>query len=132
VDYQSREDWRQLTDILRVNENYHGGPRYDSVLVNSTDMPNARLELLFRIQLPSGTSYDLALVRAFKACRWTPPTRWNGCRVVEDGEPRIISLKYIERGSLVVNTDLLKPGGRMYYIDDMVDNDMFLRINNID
>jgi hypothetical protein len=131
--YQSRVDWRPARDILRVNDAYHGASRYDGIIVNSSDMPYARLELVFRLKFPDdGPSFDLALVRGFKHSRWKPATPWDGCRVVEETTPQIIGLEYVERGLLLVSSNLLKPSTGIYYIDDVVDFDMFLRINDID
>jgi hypothetical protein len=132
VEFQSMEDWRQGTDILRINESFFGSPRYDTILVNTDDLTlrHARLELAFRIELSEKEVFDLALVQSFKPCNWNPRTRWDGCRIVEEGRPRIISLDYIERGCLLINTSLLTPGGRKYYVDDMIDADMALRTGN--
>jgi hypothetical protein len=122
------EDWRKGTDILRINESFFGSPRYDTILVNTDDstLRHARLELAFRIELSEKEVFDLALVQSFKPCNWNPRTRWDGCRIVEEGRPRIISLNYIERGCMLINTSLLTPGGRKYYVDDMIVADMAL------
>jgi hypothetical protein len=126
------EDWRQATDILRINENFFGAPRYDTVLVNTSDptLRHARLELAFRLELSAEHIFDLALVQTYKPSKWRPKTYWSGCRVVEDGKPQIISLDYVERGCVLVNTNLLTPGSHTHYVDDMINADMALRTGN--
>jgi hypothetical protein len=131
------EDWRQCTDILRVNENFHGAPRFDAVLVNTSNsnLRHSRLELVFHLELPrkdpsnmKADILDLALLRTFKPGKWRPRTYFDGCRVVDEGDAQIISLDYIERGCMLVNTNLLTPGSHSYYVDDAIDADMLLRL----
>jgi hypothetical protein len=130
IRYQSMEDFRECEDLLRCNESFHGHRRFDSAIINATDFQYARFELLFRCHTPSGTAHDLALVRTFRRSSWKPRTVWAGCTVLEAGQATLVSLEYLTRGALVVDTDLENLQGKHYYLDDVVDNDMFLRLGN--
>ncbi|PCH36191.1 hypothetical protein WOLCODRAFT_86299, partial [Wolfiporia cocos MD-104 SS10] len=39
VNYESYETWRTATDLLRCNPDFHGKPRYDYVLLKTTERP---------------------------------------------------------------------------------------------
>jgi hypothetical protein len=128
--YQSLEDWREYKDILRCSSSFHGSPRYDSVILNTSNHPYGRLEGLFRCRLPSGTEQDLALVQTLIPSRkWKPKTMWKGCTVLEEAQPMILSLEYLVRGVLIVDAAVHR-GKKYFYRDDVVDNDLFLRFGN--
>ncbi|KAJ7213901.1 hypothetical protein GGX14DRAFT_563480 [Mycena pura] len=122
INFQSKMDWSAQRDILRCNPKFQGEPRFDCVIFNAEDDPLslARLLALLRVTTHDGTTRDLAYVRTFKAhTAWKPRTVWDGCHVVEEGRrPQFLPLEHVERGALLAI--------------DMVDDDMFLRLNNID
>jgi hypothetical protein len=130
VTYQSVEDFRARTDKLRCNPTYHGRARYDFAWFNVEGMQFARLEGLFRCHLPSGVTRDVLLVQGFKDTRWRPQTFWDGCKVVEKGPSRFVLPDYVVRGALLVDTELGRPNSQRFFVDDTVDNDMFLRMGN--
>jgi hypothetical protein len=99
-------------------------------MVNVQEYQFARLELIFRCELPSGQWCDLAMITPFKNSRWKPRTVWHGCRICEPGKPQIISLEYLIRGALLVDTELTRLSGKHFFVDDLIDNDMFLRMGN--
>jgi hypothetical protein len=113
VTYQSCEDWRSCTDILRCNPSFQSHPRYDAVILNTADELYGRLEGLFRCTLPSGRQYDVALVCKLRPTKkWRPKTVWNGCKVLEECDSMLIMMQYIVRGVLVVHASLA--GGRQF------------------
>jgi hypothetical protein len=62
VSYAGALDARETrTDILRVNPNFHGRPRYDYVLVNESLSMLAQILSLFSIDY-QGKSYHMALI----------------------------------------------------------------------
>ncbi|KAJ7278287.1 hypothetical protein C8J57DRAFT_1713178 [Mycena rebaudengoi] len=135
IEYQSKVDWSPQKDILRCAESFYGRPRHDCVLYNLDVEPLslARLLTLFRVSTgDDGESFDLAYVRRFKNSKWKPRTTWQGCRVVEEVEKaEFLPLTYITRGALL-------PPARgtsrrnLYFAMDTADDDMFLRLNNIE
>jgi hypothetical protein len=129
IRYQSREDLLECEDIMRCNPSFHGRTRNDTIIVNAADFQYARLELLFRVFGPGDSFFDMALVRAYRQSSWRPRTLWDGCRVYEPGQPELMKLDYLVRGALMVDTNLRDLTGRHYYLDDLVDNDVFLRLN---
>ncbi|KAJ7759514.1 hypothetical protein B0H16DRAFT_1313294 [Mycena metata] len=134
VDYQSKVDWRSGRDILRCNPHFHGNPRFDSVIYEDDNNPLAigQLHFVFRCHLPGGAALDLALVRPFRSTVWHPNTRTD-CPIREKlplKNSYFIALEHVVRGILPCPIF----GGRegMHYIIDCVDEDMYLRLNNID
>jgi hypothetical protein len=100
-------------------------------VLNTENELYGRLEGLFRCTLPSGSSYDIALVQKLKPSRrWKPKTLWDGCKILEESDSMFILLQYAVRGVLVVPAASWK-GRRYFYRDDMVDNDAFCRFNNL-
>jgi hypothetical protein len=128
--YQSLEDFRAKTDKLRCNPLFHGRERFDHACFNVSGMQFGRLEGLFRCFLPSGTARDVLLVQGLKDSKWRPLTAWDGCRVVEKGQSMFVLPQYVVRGALLVDTELQEPRGRRFFVDDVVDNDMFIRMGN--
>ncbi|KAJ7637326.1 hypothetical protein DFH06DRAFT_1478800 [Mycena polygramma] len=134
LDYQSKVDWRSARDILRCNPKFHNAPRYDSVIYETNDDPLAmgQLQFMFRALLPSGAELDLAMIRPFRKTSWQPKTPTD-CPVREPLSPQsslFIALEHVQRGALLCPIFGGKQG--MHYIIDCVDDDMYLRVNNID
>lgn len=132
LNYQSRVDWTEKKDILRCNPNFHGGPRFDCVIIHD-DAPGitcARLQSLIRCWLPTGKTLDLALVRRFTCSKWKPRTLWKGCRVLDEdeGSLTIFRLDYLLRGALMCPVSE-REGEKAHYFVDTVDPDIFLREN---
>jgi len=132
LNYQSKVDWTEMVDILRCNPNFHGGPRFDCVIIYD-DAPGitcARLQSLIRCWLPSGKVLDLALVRGFTCSKWKPRTLWKGCRILDEdeGSLTIVSLEYLLRGALMCPVSE-REGEKAHYFVDTIDQDMFLREN---
>jgi len=129
--YQSLDDWRMGTDIMRCNSDFHGRNRHDCIIVDgsnrSTDF--ARLAALLRCWLPSGTILDLVLIQRTSPSRWRPSTMWDGCRVVEQQQrTSLILAESAIRGALlcpISNDD----DEKAFYVVDTVDGDMYLRLN---
>ena len=122
-----------MKDILLCNPNFHGGPRFDCVIIHD-DAPGitcARLQSVIRCWLPAGKVLDLALVRGFTCSKWKPRTLWKGCRILdEDGSSllTIVSMVYVLRGALMCPVSE-REGEKAHYFVDTVDPDMFLREN---
>jgi hypothetical protein len=132
LNYQSRVDWTEMKDILRCNPDFHGGPRFDCVIIHD-DAPRitcARLQSLIRCWLPAGKVLDLALVCKFTCSKWKPRTSWKGCRILDEdeGSLTIVSLDYLLRGALMCPVSE-REGEKAHYFVDTVDPDMFLREN---
>ncbi|KAJ7637279.1 hypothetical protein DFH06DRAFT_1335954 [Mycena polygramma] len=134
VEYQSKVDWRSARDILRCNSNFNHAPRFDCVIYETDDEPIAigELKFVFRCHLPGNTALDLAMVHPFRKTSWQPNTRTD-CPIREKIPTptfKFIALEHVVRGALLCPIFGGKTG--MHYIIDCVDEDMYLRINNID
>ncbi|KAJ7053222.1 hypothetical protein C8F01DRAFT_1065057 [Mycena amicta] len=134
VHYTSAEDYTDKFDLLRCNPNFqtHNEKRFDCVNVNLTPdaLDFARILGLFRCRLPSKREVDVALVRLFKAARWKPKTVWENCRVLEDGRTTFILPEYFIRGAHLINAFGSKKEDTIFYLNDVVDSDWFLRAGN--
>jgi len=130
--YQSVKDWTEGTDILRCNPKFHGRRRFDCAIIHD-DAPKlsvGRLRSLFRCQLPSGKTLDLALVHRFSCSKWKPRTVWDGCRVLdEESDTTLVQMDYLLRGALVCLVSEREEEKAHYFIDS-IDPDMFLRENS--
>ncbi|KAJ7261681.1 hypothetical protein C8J57DRAFT_1071747 [Mycena rebaudengoi] len=134
VNYQSKVDWRSARDILRCNPHFHDAPRFDSVIYEDDDNPLAmgQFYFIFRCHLPSDAALDLAMVRPFRRTSWQPNTPTD-CPIREKLSLKschFIALEHVVRGALLSPIFGGKDG--MHYIIDCVDEDMYLRVNNID
>ncbi|KAJ7092345.1 hypothetical protein B0H15DRAFT_905706 [Mycena belliarum] len=133
LDYQSKVDWRSARDILRCNPKFHNAPRFDSVIYDTDIDPLAmgQLQLLFRVHLSTGAELDLAMIRPFCGSLWKPKTATD-CPVRERAPSAIfIALEHVVRGVLLSPIFGARPE-KYYYVIDCIDEDMYLRVNNID
>jgi len=136
IEYQSCVDYRASCDILRCNRNWYGQERRDCVIVEEEDKPRhfARLRHLLRCKFRDNSIVDIAIITNFGALAapWSPPTRWTGCVIVEEHTARLefIRLAHITRGVLLCPA-FGSPRVTLFYPIDTVDNDMFLRLNNL-
>jgi hypothetical protein len=80
--------------------------------------------------LPSKAFYDIALVQMFKLDSWKPHTAWEGCRVYQGSRvPVFVKMEYFIRGvHMIPAFDTRKE--RLFYLNDVVDPDVFLRAGN--
>ncbi|KAF8523179.1 hypothetical protein BU17DRAFT_75072 [Hysterangium stoloniferum] len=103
IHYTSLEDWKVKKDIACCDPSFHGHPRYDCILLNTNPVSYGYGRLLFVFSL------DMAL---------------KNCQGFEEKERSMIFLKYVVQACHMIPTF----GGpdRMYYLNDMVDADMFL------
>ncbi|KAJ7709357.1 hypothetical protein B0H14DRAFT_2415016, partial [Mycena olivaceomarginata] len=134
IDFQSMVDWAPQRDIMRCSPQFYGRPRYDCVLYNAESDPLslARLVGLLRCTIPGNSTFDLAFVYRFKNSKWKPRTIWKGCRVVEEcGRPEFLPLEHVARGALLARA-WGSERTNLYFPIDTIDDDMFLRLNNIE
>jgi hypothetical protein len=67
--YESKVTWKTDTDYIRCSPKYHNYPRYDCVLLNTSNGPVfAQLVLVF-VVVVDGKDYSIALVRAYEQLR---------------------------------------------------------------
>jgi hypothetical protein len=50
--------------------------------------------------------------------------------VVEEAGMMFVTPEYLIRGVLLVDVELRDECGNLFFVDDVVDNDMFLRMGN--
>ncbi|KAG2151772.1 hypothetical protein BD769DRAFT_1623523 [Suillus cothurnatus] len=132
VNYESMVDWKQATDHLRCNPQFHGLPRFDHALIQLTmdETIFVRLIFLFRCCISNLGSFEFALVQPYTA-------RINSARRTDHffkltrvkAMPRassiFIPLNSFIRGALLVPDPDYQDE---YLVVDHIDSDMFLRM----
>ncbi|KAJ7142518.1 hypothetical protein C8R44DRAFT_603110 [Mycena epipterygia] len=132
VEFQSQVDWNKGKDILRCNPMFHGRRRYDSIIYEAqdNDLAMGQLELVFRCHLPRKVTLDLAMIHRYRKSTWSAKTRTD-CPMREwSNGSTFIALEHVTRGALLC--PIFGAPREVFYVIDCVDEDMFLRINNID
>ncbi|KAG6834983.1 hypothetical protein H0H93_005922, partial [Arthromyces matolae] len=146
VTYESQVDWRAATDILRINPSFHHKARYDNVMIVSDEDQNkiifAQLLFVFTVTLPAelfesppdgeDVAVPLALVLPYKEVHnkgskeRDDALRLIRLRRMDRSEPRVVPARSIKRGAYIVP----EGGLATSLVVDVVDHDMFLRLQN--
>ncbi|KAJ7877138.1 hypothetical protein B0H13DRAFT_2235919 [Mycena leptocephala] len=133
VHYESMSDWKWTADYLRCNPKFHDHPRYDFVLVQTTDKPIfAQLLYMFSCTV-EGKSHHFALILPLDA-----PTgnvkkkdkllRFRRVRAQARKNSEFISLHSIIRGAvLVADSDRASD----FLVFDVLDGDTSLRLKSL-
>ncbi|KAJ7734207.1 hypothetical protein B0H14DRAFT_2408822, partial [Mycena olivaceomarginata] len=105
-------DWAPQQDIMCCSPQFYGRPRYDCVLYNAESDPLslARLVRLLRCTIPGNSTFNLAF-----ECR----------------RPEFLPLEHIACRALLARM-WGSEQTNLYFPIDMIDNDMFLQLNNIE
>ncbi|KAJ7236320.1 hypothetical protein C8J57DRAFT_1088249 [Mycena rebaudengoi] len=132
VEFQSQVDWNIGRDILRCNPEFHGRRRYDSVIyeAHGDDLAMGQLELVFHCHLPCKVTLDLAMIQPYRKSTWAAKTHTD-CPMHEWTSSCIfIALQHVTCGALLC--PIFGAPREIFYVIDCVDEDMFLRVNNIE
>jgi hypothetical protein len=117
---------------LRCNPMFHGRRRYDSIIyeVQGDDLAMGQLELVFRCHLPRKVTLDLAMIRPYRKSTWAARARTD-CPMRKWSPGSIfIALEHVTRGALLC--PIFGAPCEVFYVIDCVDEDKFLRVDNID
>ncbi|KAK0443658.1 uncharacterized protein EV420DRAFT_1277887, partial [Desarmillaria tabescens] len=137
VNYQSYINLKQNSDLLRCSPMFYNHPRYDGVIVNTTDgLYVAELIQLFECEF-NEQKYPLALVHPYDAPVTDGHLRWKHQRDKDLGFYRVracprIHSAFVSIYSIVHDALLVKDAdsdlnnGQDYFIVDIIDTDMFL------
>ncbi|KAK0481054.1 hypothetical protein EDD18DRAFT_1113170 [Armillaria luteobubalina] len=143
VNYSSVVDWSLTTDILRCLPSFNYHPHYDFVLLETNQGPMfAQLVLVFECVVHKKV-YPLMLVQLFKEAIG-PITKkdhdlgFYRVRTRMKGNPLIVSIYSVIWGALLIedmamNRTINQGEHTMkdYLVVDMIDADMFLRMQNL-
>jgi hypothetical protein len=89
---------------------------------------------LLAVHLPSNQTIHLALTNLFSPDKRKPETDWRGCCVYKEScvdDTTLIGLDYLIRGAMMPQAYGARDTS-LYYLSDTVDEDMYIRLNNID
>jgi len=132
ANYESMVDWKLATDYLRCSPKFHNHPRYDCVIISTTEkIIFGQLIFVFTCTLDgSDASYPIALIHLFNVPTGPPPQldRDLGFLRLKKASPNaceFISIHSIIRGALLAE-DFANPGD--FLVIDILDADMFLRL----
>ncbi|KAJ7897519.1 hypothetical protein B0H13DRAFT_2234374 [Mycena leptocephala] len=132
VHYESMSDWKWTADYLRCNPKFHDHPRYDFVLVKTTNEPVfAQLLYMFSCKVEN-KSHLFALVLPLDAPtgntkRKDKLLRFRRVRGQARKNSEFISLHSIIRGTVLV-PDSGKAGD--FLVFDVLDGDISLRLKS--
>ncbi|KAJ7822940.1 hypothetical protein B0H13DRAFT_2241567 [Mycena leptocephala] len=133
IHYESMSDWKWTADYLRCNPKFHGHPRYDYVLVKTTDKPIfAQLLYMFSCTVEN-KSHPLALILPLDAptgntTRKDKLLRFRRFRAQARKNSEFISLHSIIRGAVLV-ADSDRAGD--FLVFDVLDGDTSLRLKSM-
>lgn len=135
IHYQSQDDYRLGLDILRCTQQWHNEQRRDCVLYDdpNSDFAFARLRHILRCKLMDSATVDIAVVHRFRrpSPTWAPRIKWDGCMVLEEStEFTFLPMHDVIRGALLCPA-FDGPRASLHYVVDTIDEDMFLRLNQL-
>ncbi|PBK82760.1 hypothetical protein ARMGADRAFT_946093, partial [Armillaria gallica] len=139
VNYENTVDWTTSTDYLWCSPNFYNHPRYDYLLIDSTERPFfAQLIMVFTCVI-GGKEFPLALVHPFDQPVDAATEKLDNdlgfyrVRARKRRESAFVSVYMIIRGALLVEDFRVKPadGFKEYLIVDSVDSDLFLRMKSL-
>ncbi|KAG2012091.1 ubiquitin and ribosomal protein S27a [Coprinopsis cinerea AmutBmut pab1-1] len=138
VVYTSKESWDIERDLLRCSPSFHGRPRYDSVILQTTTGNIfARLLALFTLQAPGTPDTDAIPIAL--ALPYTAPIPKNLStkdaaagfyrvrRTVQAGA-ELFFARSIIRGAVLIPVNEQETD---YLVFDVADSDMFLRVREL-
>ncbi|KAJ7116962.1 hypothetical protein C8R44DRAFT_832414 [Mycena epipterygia] len=133
VHYESMGTWTSTADYLRCNPKFHGHPRYDCVLIETSQQPIfAQIIYLFSC-IVEDKSHPFALVQPFDAPtgrvgRKDKQLRFHRVRAKPRKNSEFISVHSIIRGVVLV-PDFDKLGE--FIVFDVLDTDLSRRLKNL-
>ncbi|PBK81617.1 hypothetical protein ARMGADRAFT_947935 [Armillaria gallica] len=132
--YTSLADWRPTTDILRCSPSFNHCPHYDFVLAQTEARPLfAQLVMIFECNV-HGKTFPLMLVWPFnqpaggQSKQKDQDLELYRVKTKPNGPPCLISIYSVLPGALLIE-DTAAP--KEYLVVDMVDLDMFLRMQSL-
>lgn len=131
IRYESEDDWNVELDRIRCNPSFWGAERRDTIIAQGEPGSYlfARVMAIFR--LTRFPEHPVALVRYFNALpgrKWMPPTDIGMQVMKEESKPNFMLLSSIVRGCHMIPTFHDPKKGDCFYLNDLVDPDMYLRL----
>jgi hypothetical protein len=130
VYFNSCVDWQQRRDLVRCSPNFHGFPRYDCVIIKTTDgFIFGRLIFLFQFTV-GGIAYPFAFIHPYDASIGPHQQKDIDLGFYRVRAKPRQSAEFISTDSIVRGALLVEDFGRVndHLIVDLVDTDMFLRL----
>ena len=144
VNYESCISWRQETNILRINPEFHRRPRYDYVLIEVDSKDNdpayifAQLLEVFGVTVDEET-YHMALILPMDGKVTRDPSRKKidntlGFTRLQSRHPShsaFINVESIVRGGLLANSYEENVQADEHIVVDVIDEDMWWRMKSL-
>ncbi|KAG6836215.1 hypothetical protein H0H93_010132 [Arthromyces matolae] len=134
--YESLVDWRAHTDLLRANPKWHQEGRFDTVIYDAgSQMKFGRLVRVFTIKLAArfhsgdGDKFvPLALIQPFSAVK--PSKKDEDLHLIRLRETALSEATVIPARSIIRRSYIVPeaPGSKTFFAVDVIDSDMFLRL----
>jgi len=133
VQFESTVTWQLLSDYLRCTPQFHGVPRYDCVIIRTVDrVIFGRLLFIFTI-VEGSTTYPLALIHPYDAASGPQRRKDRDLGLIRVRARPRASAEFISVHSIIRGAYLVQDGADVndFFVVDVVDTDMFLRIKKI-
>ncbi|KZT31177.1 hypothetical protein SISSUDRAFT_1068002 [Sistotremastrum suecicum HHB10207 ss-3] len=130
INYTSLEDWLPHRSIVRCNPSFYHKERFDTVIINDETFRYASLRLVFSWNYaPDKKPISMALVRYFDKSAWKPKVSFEGMQVFKARNDT--HLIYVS--SIIRSCHMIPVHGKdgMYFLNDQLDADMFLRVGGV-
>lgn len=118
------EDWHEGRDILQCNPDFHGQPRFDCIVINTSPISFGQLQAIFKCHGKDKKEVVVALVKVLRPSKWKPQTLWEGCWVFEEKGKQFVLSKYLVRGCHMIPA--WEKSGTIFYLTNLVDNDALI------
>jgi hypothetical protein len=132
VNYVSMVDWREATDHLRCNPQFHGWPRFDCALIQLTAEKTVfvRLVLMFKCHISNVGSFEFALVQPYTAGIGGPRRVDHTFKLTRVKAVHRVSSIFIPLSSFIRGVVLVPDPDHQdeHFVVDHVDSDMFFRM----
>lgn len=129
IPFMSCDDWTPCTDLARCSPEFRGTERNDAAMFQEgSELSFGRIHLLFSC-CALGKEWSIAFITRCNLTRGSDLST-IGLRVVEElPSAEFILIGQLVRAAHLVPTYLNGAGHQTWFVNDAVDNDMFLRLD---
>lgn len=123
-------DFQPARDLIRCHPFFHKSIRFDPVLVQTADsgLSVARLHMVFELRA-FGRTWAIARVSHFRRRIRSSASRIDQARVQEESKGSFILVSSIVRAvHLIPHWSMDGPMDGEFFVNDLIDPDMFLRL----
>jgi hypothetical protein len=133
VTYESKITWQSNTDLLRCNPSFQKKPRYDCVIINTTEgIMFAQLIFVF-VTTVENTEYPWAFIQPYNIPVGLPRRKEMELGLFRVCAQTRASAEFVDARSIIRGVVLVPTFEKDddYFVFDVLDADLFMRIQEI-